>query len=100
VSSTGWTQLSGQYTYNPSGTVSALNWYAEVTSSSNTSYDIDDVVLSGGAVVTNSSTNGVSIVDWNNVHQRIDGFGASSAWNGSWTTPEADRLFSTNNKIS
>ncbi len=35
-------------------------------------------------------------VDWNNVHQQIDGFGASSAWNGTWTTNQADVLFSTN----
>ena len=86
VSSSAWTQLSGQYTYNPSGTVSALNFYAEVTSSSNASYYIDDVQFSGGTVVTNPPTNGVSVVDWNNVHQRIDGFGASSAWNGTWNT--------------
>jgi glucuronoarabinoxylan endo-1,4-beta-xylanase len=38
-------------------------------------------------------------VDWNNLHQRIDGFGASSAWNGSWTTAQADLLFSTNNNV-
>ena len=83
VSSTGWTQLSGLYTYNPSGTVSTLNFYAEVTSSSNASYYIDDGNFSPQTVVTNPPTNGVSVVDWNNVHQRIDGFGASSAWNGS-----------------
>ncbi len=100
VSSSGWTQLSGQYPYNPSGTVSALTFYAEVTSSSNASYDIDDVQLSPGTIVTNPPINGVSTVDWNNVHQRIDGFGASSAWNGSWNTAEADLLFSTNNNIS
>src|SRR5580693_3289048 len=39
------------------------------------------------------------IVDWNNVHQRIDGFGASSAWQSSWTSTEADIFFSTNNGI-
>jgi glucuronoarabinoxylan endo-1,4-beta-xylanase len=100
VTSSGWTQLSGQYTYNPSGTVSALNFYAEMPSSSTVSYYIDDVNLSPGTVVTNPPITGVSTVDWNNVHQRIDGFGASSAWNGSWTTPEADLLFSTNNNIS
>jgi glucuronoarabinoxylan endo-1,4-beta-xylanase len=101
VSSSSWTQLSGTYTYNPSGTVSALNFYAEVPTSSNASYYIDDVQFNGTIVtVTNSSTNGVSTVDWNNVHQRIDGFGASSAWNGTWNTNEADLLFSTNNNIS
>lgn len=35
-------------------------------------------------------------VDWNNVHQRIDGFGASSAWRGTWSTAQADMFFSTN----
>ncbi len=96
VSSSGWMQLSGQYTYNPSGTVSALNFYAEVTSSSNASYYIDDANFSGQPIVTNPPINGVSTVDWNNVHQQIDGFGASSAYNGSWTTNQADILFSTN----
>jgi glucuronoarabinoxylan endo-1,4-beta-xylanase len=44
-------------------------------------------------------TNGACRVDWNEVHQRIDGFGASSAWRSSWTTTLADLLFSTNNGI-
>ncbi len=35
-------------------------------------------------------------VDWNDVHQRIDGFGASSAWRSTWTTAQADMFFSTN----
>jgi glucuronoarabinoxylan endo-1,4-beta-xylanase len=36
-------------------------------------------------------------VDWNNVHQRIDGFGASSAFTGfTWTTNLADMFFTTN----
>jgi glucuronoarabinoxylan endo-1,4-beta-xylanase len=100
VSSSGWTAFSGQYTYNPSGSVSALNFYAEVPSSSTASYYIDDVVLAPGVIVTNPPVYGVSTVDWNNVHQRIDGFGASSAWNGSWTTAQADLLFSTNNNVS
>ncbi len=38
-------------------------------------------------------------VNWNNVHQRIDGFGASSAWQTTWTTTEANLFFSTNNGI-
>jgi glucuronoarabinoxylan endo-1,4-beta-xylanase len=102
VSSSGWTQLTGQYSYNPAGSVSTLNFYAEVTSSSNASYYIDDVEFSGQTVVTNppTTTNGMSVVDWDDVHQRIDGFGASSAWSSTWTTAEADLLFSTNNDIS
>jgi glucuronoarabinoxylan endo-1,4-beta-xylanase len=38
-------------------------------------------------------------VDWNEVYQRIDGFGASSAWKSSWTTNQADMFFSTNTGI-
>jgi glucuronoarabinoxylan endo-1,4-beta-xylanase len=38
------------------------------------------------------------VVNWNDVHQRIDGFGASSAWmSGSLPTADAELLFSTNN---
>jgi glucuronoarabinoxylan endo-1,4-beta-xylanase len=39
------------------------------------------------------------VVDWNDVHQRIDGFGASSAWNSAMSAAQADLLFSTNNGI-
>jgi glucuronoarabinoxylan endo-1,4-beta-xylanase len=38
------------------------------------------------------------VVDWNNIHQRIDGFGASSAWRSTWTANEADMFFSTNSE--
>jgi glucuronoarabinoxylan endo-1,4-beta-xylanase len=100
VSSSGWTRLSGQYTFSPSGAVTALNFYAEVPSSSTASYYIDDVNFSEGIIVSNPPINGVSTVNWNNVHQRIDGFGASSAYNGTWSTAEADLLFSTNNNIA
>ena len=40
-----------------------------------------------GSTGTPPVTNGVCTVNWTNVHQRIDGFGASSAWRSSWTTP-------------
>jgi len=42
-------------------------------------------------VVTQSGT-----VDENTVYQRIDGFGASSAWRSVWTTNLANMFFSTN----
>jgi glucuronoarabinoxylan endo-1,4-beta-xylanase len=39
-------------------------------------------------------------VDWNNVQQRIDGFGASSAFTGfTWTAAQADLFFSITNGI-
>lgn len=44
-------------------------------------------------MITNSAQ---CITDWTNVCQRIDGFGGSSAWRSTWTTAEADMLFSTN----
>ncbi len=58
------------------------------------------VLQAGMALNPGFAATGTSIVDWNNVHQRIDGFGASSAWNGSWNSTEADLLFSTNNNIT
>jgi glucuronoarabinoxylan endo-1,4-beta-xylanase len=56
---------------------------------------IDNIQFLGAVPVTT----GACTVDWNTVFQRIDGFGASSAWRGTWTTPQADLLFSTNNAI-
>ena len=100
VTSSGWTQLSGTYTYNGSGSDSALNFYIEVPSSMTNSYYLDDASFVAGIIATNPPISGTSTVDWNNVHQRIDGFGASSAWDSSWTTAQADLLFSTNMGVS
>jgi glucuronoarabinoxylan endo-1,4-beta-xylanase len=41
----------------------------------------------------------VCTVNWTNVHQRIDGFGASSAWRSTWNDAQADMFFSTNTGI-
>ena len=100
VTSSSWTQLSGTYTYNGSGSDSALNFYIEMPSSSTNSYYLDDASFAEGVMVTNPPISGVSVVDWNGVDQRIDGFGGSSAWNGSWSTGEEELLFSTNNNFS
>jgi glucuronoarabinoxylan endo-1,4-beta-xylanase len=55
---------------------------------------VDNVKFVGvGSVTTNC------VVDWNDMHQRIDGFGASSAWDSTWTTTQADLLFSPSNGI-
>lgn len=74
-----------------------LQTYSDALTGTSKMY-LDDVQLTGPGA--QAPINGTSVVDWNNVHQRIDGFGASSAWNGSWTTAEADLLFSTNNNVS
>jgi glucuronoarabinoxylan endo-1,4-beta-xylanase len=52
---------------------------------------VDNIQFAGAAPVTTNC-----IVNWNEAHQRIDGFGASSAWDGSWTAAQANMFFSTN----
>ncbi len=54
---------------------------------------VDNIQFTGPNLI-NTST-----VDWNSVAQRIDGFGASSAWQSTWNSSEADLFFSTNNGI-
>ena len=53
---------------------------------------VDNLKFVGWSPVTTNC-----VVNWNDVHQRIDGFGASSAWmSGSLPASDADLLFSTN----
>ena len=92
VSAGSWTQLSGQFTLNVAGTLSELTIYFEMPSSATTSYYIDDLSVTEAP----PNTNGLCTVDWNTVFQRIDGFGASSAWRSTWNSTLADMLFSTN----
>jgi glucuronoarabinoxylan endo-1,4-beta-xylanase len=44
---------------------------------------------------TGTTVSGTAAVDYSDVRQRIDGFGASSAWNSTWSAAEADLFFST-----
>ncbi len=97
VSTNGWSQLAGQFTFNYSGTLTSLVLYAEMPSSATNSYYIDDVSVAPPFVP--AGTNGECVVDWTNVFQRIDGFGASSAWNSGITTAQANLFFSTNTGI-
>jgi glucuronoarabinoxylan endo-1,4-beta-xylanase len=55
---------------------------------------VDNIKFVGVGSVTSNC-----LVDWNDVHQRIDGFGASSAWDSTWTTTQADLLFSPSNGL-
>lgn len=93
VSSTNWSQLSGQFTFNISGALTSLTLYAEMPSSSNAAYYIDDVSIPS---LDTNVINGQCTVDSGTVFQRIDGFGASSAWESMWTTNQADMFFATN----
>jgi O-glycosyl hydrolase len=43
-----------------------------------------------------AQTTGTSTIEWDDAHQRIDGFGACSAWMSSITNTQADLLFGTN----
>jgi glucuronoarabinoxylan endo-1,4-beta-xylanase len=58
------------------------------------------IVLAWLTLAVNVGFSQTCTVNWTNVHQRIDGFGASSAWQSSWTTTEADLFFSTNTGIA
>ncbi len=56
---------------------------------------VDNIEFTGVPPITTNC-----VVNWNDVHQRIDGFGASSAWDSStWSAAKADLLYSTNNGI-
>jgi len=95
VSSTGWSQLSGQYTLTVTGTLSGLTLYAEMPSSATADFYLDDAIVTASGT-SGSGTNGGATVNWTDVHQRIDGFGASSAWRSTWNSSVANMFFSTN----
>ncbi len=61
--------------------------------SGTTTFWVDNIEFVG------PTENNQCLVDWNSVGQRIDGFGASSAWNPSWSQAEANLLYSTNNGL-
>jgi len=94
VTNGGWTQLAGQYSFTVNGTLTNLNIDFEMPGSATNAYYIDDVSITAPAAA--AGTNGSCTVDWDTVFQRIDGFGASSAWGGSWTATQANMFFSTN----
>lgn len=54
---------------------------------------VDNIEFTGPTLANNCT------VDWNAVGQRIDGFGASSAWQSAWNQSEANLFFSTNNGV-
>ena len=95
VSAAGWTQLSGQYPLAVSGTLTTLMFYVEVPSSSTASFYVDDLLVESETPTTPGNPGEVTI-NWNDVRQVIDGFGASSAWRGNWSTALANMFFSTN----
>lgn len=91
-----WTQLSGQYQLTVTGTLAELTLYIEVPNSATTDFYVDDFAVTL-VNVTPPGTSGSAIVNGNEVYQVIDGFGASSAWRGNWSTALANMFFGTNN---
>src|SRR2546423_11290779 len=98
VSSSSWLQLAGQYSLSVSGALTALTLYVEVPTSATVDVYVDDlsVDLPGPPPpgITGSCT-----INWTTVRQRIDGFGASSAWRSTWSASVANMFFSTNTGI-
>jgi glucuronoarabinoxylan endo-1,4-beta-xylanase len=116
--------INQDYFGNVTVPASQTNWVhvsLPINAAANTAFDsLPDVLINFYGPAVNPALNGTSIVyvdnirfvggppppptpvtnacrvDWNDTHQHIDGFGASSAWNGSWTAAQADLFFSTN----
>jgi glucuronoarabinoxylan endo-1,4-beta-xylanase len=65
----------------------------------NSARDFALALYATGSSQTGTTATASCTVDWNQVYQRIDGFGASSAWKSTWTTNQADMFFSTNTGI-
>ncbi|MGA2280912.1 MAG: hypothetical protein ABSG80_11490 [Verrucomicrobiota bacterium] len=60
----------------------------------------EQVTIDNLTVTMSFQTSSQCTVNWNDVHQRIDGFGACSAWTApSLSDSQADMFFSTNNGI-
>lgn len=90
-----WTQLAGAYQLTVNGTLTDLTLYVEVPTSATTDFHVDDLTVTPGEV-TPPGSSGAATVNWNDVFQVIDGFGASSAWRGNWSTALANMFFGTN----
>jgi glucuronoarabinoxylan endo-1,4-beta-xylanase len=96
-SNTNWVHVSINLNANSDPNLQSINdvlihMYSTSLNGASTCW-VDNIKFVGATPVTTNC-----VVDWNDVQQRIDGFGASSAWDGStWSTAEADLFFSTNN---
>jgi glucuronoarabinoxylan endo-1,4-beta-xylanase len=68
-------------------------YYAGAPLSGASTFWVDNIAFSGPPFSTNC------YINYSNVFQRIDGFGASSAWNSGISTTQGNLLFSTNSNI-
>lgn len=84
ASDSGWTQITGSFTLNVTGTLSELLAYVEGPDSGIDIY-LDDAVVYG-PVPGPVDPNATGVVDVNISHQEIEGFGAAGAWYENWLT--------------
>ena len=95
TSNTGWVHIRVPLDVSKSTNLSKIAnllihiWGGTSLSGSSTMW-VDNIKFTG------STISGSASVNWQNQRQSIDGFGASSAWDSSWTTALADSIFSTN----
>ena len=87
----------GANPFNPAGGTWQIQ--LQVNGWNGAAVHIGEQVTIDNLTLTMNAGPGQCTMDWSDVRQRIDGFGASSAWDSSWTTAEADLLFSTNTGI-
>ncbi len=77
-----WIQLSGDFTLNTTGNLSALDIYFEGPAAGVNFYLDDAEVL----LIETPEPYATGIVDVNIVYQQLEGFGASGAWYENWLT--------------
>jgi glucuronoarabinoxylan endo-1,4-beta-xylanase len=87
----------GANPFNPAGGTCQIQ--LQVNGWNGAAVHVGEQVTIDNLTLTMTAGPGQCTVDWNDIRQRIDGFGASSAWDSTWTTAEADLLFSTNTGI-
>ncbi len=95
ASNTGWVHIRVPLDVNQSSNLSKIAnllihiWGGTSLAGASTMW-IDNIKFTG------TTLSGSASVNWQNRRQMIDGFGASSAWDSSWSTALADSIFSTN----
>ncbi len=88
-------ERSGSDTYSGGAAYRNQGWI-NGTSARDFAFAVYGVVNTNPPPAQTPTPPGFCVVDWSNAHQRIDGFGASSAWRSTWTNHEGDMFFSTN----
>ncbi len=86
-----WSYLSGDFTLDVNGVLTALSVYFEC-SVADANFFVDDASLTIPGVDPNQAT---GTIDANTLHQEIEGFGAAGAWYEGWLTahPQKDEIY-------